>query len=70
LRDRRRKIALRIALQLTQNERGNLRRRESLVAQLDAQNFARRKVLGKTEREELQLVLDVFDAAPINRFTL
>ena len=60
---RRGEIALGIALELAQDERGNLRRREGLVAQLDAQHFARREVVGQAEREELQLVLNVFDAA-------
>ena len=63
LGDRRGEIALRIALQLAQDERGNFRRCECLVAQLDAQHFARREVLGQTKWKKLQLVLDVLDAA-------
>ena len=60
---RRGEVALGIALELAQDERRNLRRRVGLVAQLDAQHFARREVVGQAEREELQLVLYVFDAA-------
>ena len=55
--------ALGVALELTQNERGNLRRSEGLVAEFDAKHFALLEVIGKTEREELQFLCDVFDAA-------
>ena len=40
-RNRRAEITLGIALELAQDERGDFRRREGLVAQLDAQDFAR-----------------------------
>ena len=63
LGDRRAEEAFRAALELAKNERGNFRRSERLVAQLDAQNFARLHVFGEAEGEELQFVLNVFDAA-------
>ena len=63
LRDRRSEKALRVALELAEDERGNLRRRKGLVSQLDAQNFAGLQVFGQAEGEELQLFLDVFNAA-------
>ena len=62
-RDRRVEVALGIALELAQDEGGNLRRREDLSPELDAQHFAGRKVVGQAEREELQFVANVFDAA-------
>ena len=60
--------ALGVALELAQNERGNFRRSESLVAQLDAQDFAGLQVFGEAEGEELQLFLNVFDAASHEAF--
>ena len=56
------------ALELAENERGNFRRRESLVAELDAQDFAGLQVFGEAEREELQFFLDVFHAASHEAF--
>ena len=60
---RRSEVTLGVALELAQDERRNFRRRVGLVAQLDAQHFAGSEVVGEAEREELELVLNVFDAA-------
>src|SRR5208337_2427201 len=57
------KIALGVALQLAQDERRNFGRSECFVAQLDAQHFAGGEIFGEAKREELQFVLDVFNAA-------
>ena len=62
-RDRSAEKALGVALELAQDERGNFRRSEGLVAELDAQHFAGLQVFGKAEREKLQLFLNVFHAA-------
>ena len=64
LRYRRIEESFRVALELAQHEGGNLGRRESLLAQPDAQNFAGLKIVGQAEGEQLQLLLDIFDAAP------
>ena len=63
LGDRRREVALGIALQLAQDESRNFRRGEGLVAELDAQHFAGGEIVSQPEREELQLVLHILDAA-------
>ena len=55
LGDRRAEKALGIALELAQNISGNLRRRELILAELDAQHFARLHVVGKLEGKQLQL---------------
>ena len=51
----------RVLFQLAQDERGDLRRREGLVAQLELDH--RFAAVGDVEREELQLFLDIGDAA-------
>ena len=51
----------RVLLQLAQDERGDLRRRESLLAQHHADD--RLAAFRDTEREELQFLLHVGDAA-------
>ena len=63
LRHRRTEESLGVALELAQDERGNLRRSESLVAQPDAQHFAGCKIVRQAEGEQLQFFLDVFNAA-------
>ena len=68
LRYRRAEVALGIALELAQDEGRDFRRRVGLVAELDAQHFARREIVGEAEREELELVLNVFDAAAHEAF--
>ena len=70
LLDRRAEITFGVALELTQDEGGNFRRGVIFICELDAQHFARLQVFGDTEREQLQLFLDVLDAAthqPLNR---
>src|SRR5690348_10744623 len=51
LAHRRTEEALGIALELAQNERGNLRRRESAVTKLDANYFAGLQIVGQTKRK-------------------
>ena len=60
--------ALGIALELAENERGNFRRGEGLLAEFDAQNFAGLQIFGEAEREELQFVLNVFNSASHEAF--
>ena len=60
--------ALGVALELAKDERGNFRRRESLVAELDAQHFSGLQVVGEAEGEEFQFFLNVFDAASHQAF--
>ncbi len=60
--DRRAEVALGVALQLAEDQRGDFRRSGRLVAERDAKYFARLKIVGKAEGEELQFFLDVFDA--------
>ena len=59
---RRPEEAFRIAFELAQNLRGNLRRRVAALTQLDAQHFPRRKVFGETERKQLEFLLHVVHA--------
>ena len=60
--DRFSKMRLGVLFELAQNEGRDLRRREGLLAQLDADyRFA---VRGDAERKQFQLVLNVGDAAP------
>ena len=61
--DRRAEESFRATLELAKNERGNFRWSESFVAERDAENFARLHVFGEAEGEELQFVLNVFNAA-------
>ncbi len=61
---RRAKVAFSIALQLAQDKCRNLGRSEGLVAQLDAQDFARCEIICQPEREKFQLFLNVLDPAP------
>ncbi len=56
--------AFRVALELAKDERGDLRRRKSLVAQRDSQHFAGLQIFGQAEREQLHFFLDILDAAP------
>ena len=66
--DGRGEVALRVALELAKNERGNFGRSERLLAQLNPQDFAGLQVVGKTERKELQLLLNVLNPAPHKAF--
>ena len=63
LRNRAPKEALGIALELAQNVCRNFRRRKTQLAQLDARDFSRFDVAGKTEGEKLQLRPDLFEVA-------
>ena len=67
LRDRLSEKAFGVALELAKNQRGNFRRRESLVAQRDAENFSGLQIVGEAEREELQFFLNVFEPRPMRR---
>ena len=61
LRDRLAQVSFGVPLELPQDEGRNLRRSESLLAELDPDHrFAARR---DAEREQLQLVLNVGDAA-------
>ena len=62
LRHRRTKESFGIALELAQHERRNLRRREGLFAEPDAQHFSRLQVVRQAKGKQLQLLLDIFDA--------
>ena len=62
LGDGRSEITLGVALELAQDECGKFWWRVALVAELDAQHFACGEVVGEAEREELELVLHIFDA--------
>ncbi len=68
LRDRSPEKALGVALELAQNESRNFRRSERLVAELDAQNFARLQVFGQAEWEEFQFFLNVVNPASHEAF--
>ena len=63
LGDRRAEVALGVLLQLAQDVGGDLRRRVLLRANLQAEHFAGLDVRREVEGKELQLFLDVFDAA-------
>ena len=67
-RDGRSEEAFGIAFELTQNQGRNLRRSKCLIAELDAQNFARVQILGKAEREKFQLFLNVVDPSSHQAF--
>ncbi len=68
LGDRSAEEALGIALQLAQNVRRNLGRRETLVAQLDAQDFAGGEIVGQAKGEQAEFVLNVFNPASHEAF--
>src|SRR5581483_6238078 len=55
-------VAFRVAFELPQDERGDLRRRESLITELDAENLAKMKIIRQTKGEEAQFVLDIVHA--------
>src|SRR5262249_57838286 len=55
------KESVSVALELPEDERGNLRGSERLSTQLDAQHFAGLKVFGETKWKQLQLVLNIFN---------
>jgi len=73
LRDGRAEEALRVALELAEDVGGDLGRREAQLAKLDARDLIRLRgrfyVVGDAKREELELVLDLDQAAPMRRLT-
>ena len=63
LGDGRAEVALGVALELAEDEGGDLRRRVFALADVKAEDFAGLDVFGEMEGEELQLFLNVFKAA-------
>ncbi len=68
LRYRAAEKTLGVALQLAKDEGRNFGRRIGALADPDAENFAGLQIVGETKRKQLQLVPDIFKAAPHQPF--